>query len=60
MADFKTYSLSAENFLLRGSILRNTAFIYGVVVYVGHNTKIMMNSTVSKVKVSRNERMLNK
>ena len=30
------YPVSIDNLLLRGSSLRNTEQIYGVVVYVGH------------------------
>ena len=43
----KPMSLSVENFLLRGSSLRNTDFIYGIVTYTGHETKIMKNSANS-------------
>jgi phospholipid-transporting ATPase len=28
--------------LLRGSLLQNTKWIYGVVIYTGHETKLMM------------------
>jgi len=34
-------SLGADNLCLRGSTLRNTDYIYGCVVYQGHQTKIM-------------------
>ena len=37
-------SLAFENFLHRGSSLRNTEWIIGVTIYAGHDTKIMMNS----------------
>jgi phospholipid-transporting ATPase len=33
-------SLSNDNMLLRGMSLRNTEFIYGIVVYTGFETKI--------------------
>jgi magnesium-transporting ATPase (P-type) len=52
-------SLSADNMLLRGSSLKNTEYAYGIVVFVGHDTKIMLNSTASRTKTSRNERMTN-
>lgn len=53
-------SLNADQMMLRGSSLRNTAFIYGLVVYTGHQTKIMMNSTKAKIKLSKIEKMTNK
>src|SRR4051794_1089609 len=37
----KTIFAEKESFLLRGCSLRQTEYIYGFVVYVGHNTKIM-------------------
>jgi phospholipid-transporting ATPase len=56
----RVYPISIENVLLRGSSLKNTEHIYGVIVYVGHSTKIMKNSANSRVKVSCNEKMLNR
>jgi magnesium-transporting ATPase (P-type) len=47
--------LSTEQFLFRGASLRNTDWIIGCVVYTGHETKIMLNSTGSKAKFSRLE-----
>ena len=38
-----------NNLLLRGTVLRNTDSIIGVVVNTGHDTKIMMSSTNTKV-----------
>lgn len=38
-------SLDNSNLLLRGAVLKNTKWIYGIVVYTGHETKIMMNSS---------------
>lgn len=37
--------LALDQMLLRGALLRNTAWVHGVVVYTGHETKLMMNST---------------
>jgi phospholipid-transporting ATPase len=57
--DGKRISLSYENFLLRGSSLRNTDWIYGVVTYTGHTTRIMKNSTGARTKFSRIEKQTN-
>jgi magnesium-transporting ATPase (P-type) len=35
------FALSADNLLLRGSSLRNTEFIYGLVIFSGKDSKIM-------------------
>ena len=45
--------LDPDQILLRGSTLRNTEWIIGVVVYTGHETKIMKNSTNAKAKKSK-------
>lgn len=51
--------LSMLNLVPRGSILRNTDFAYGVVVYAGQNTKIMKNLKQGKLKSSSLEAKLN-
>jgi magnesium-transporting ATPase (P-type) len=50
--------LGPENILLRGSDLRNTAEVYGAVIFTGHDTKIMMNATSPPSKRSFIERRL--
>jgi hypothetical protein len=40
--------LTINNFLPRGAFLKNTKWVVGVCVYSGLDTKIMMNSQVSK------------
>mmetsp|Transcript_3580 Transcript_3580/g.7693 ORF Transcript_3580/g.7693 Transcript_3580/m.7693 type:complete len:1191 (-) Transcript_3580:28-3600(-) len=52
--------LTNEQFLLRGCSLKNTAWIIGLVVYTGHETKIMLNSGRSKPKYSSIENQMNK
>lgn len=47
--------LGPDQILLRGSSLKNTDYIYGLVVFTGHETKIMKNSVNSKSKFSRLE-----
>ena len=37
--------LSPDQMLLRGAQLRNTAWVYGLVVFTGHETKLMRNAT---------------
>mmetsp|Transcript_17586 Transcript_17586/g.21319 ORF Transcript_17586/g.21319 Transcript_17586/m.21319 type:complete len:1142 (-) Transcript_17586:68-3493(-) len=51
---------SYENFLLRGSVLRNTAWVYGFVVYTGLDTKVMKNMTKAPSKLSQIERTTNR
>ena len=55
----KTVKLKAVNLLIRGSRLRNTKFVIGVVVYTGSETKIMKNSEKSKEKHSHMEQKTN-
>lgn len=52
--------MNAENLLLRGCMLRNTEYVYGVVVFTGHFTKIMQNSTSGKYKFSGLETLTSK
>lgn len=47
--------LDPKHVLLRGSNLRNTQSIFGVVIFTGHCTKIMMNSIKTKPKNSHLE-----
>ena len=53
-------SLNSDNIVLKGSNLRNTDYIYGVVVYTGHHTKVMMNSAKPRRKTSDLEDLMNK
>ena len=46
----ETYSLDADKVLLRGCVLRNTAWCYGLVLFAGRDTKLMMNSGRTKFK----------
>lgn len=47
--------LEIDQLLLRGSSLRNTNYVYGLAIYTGHDTKVMMNSTTSRTKFSKVE-----
>ena len=46
--------------LLRGAQLRNTGWVYGIVVNAGHQTKLMRNATEPPVKRTAVERQVNK
>jgi magnesium-transporting ATPase (P-type) len=46
-ANKKVISLDADQIVLRGSNLKNTEWIYGIAVYTGHQSKVMMNSAKS-------------
>jgi phospholipid-transporting ATPase len=55
------YPIGAENILLRGSKLRNTSWIYGCVIYTGHESKLMMNSSIrAPIKRSNVEKITNR
>jgi phospholipid-transporting ATPase len=49
-----------KQLLYRGARLKNTKWIYGLVIYTGRNTKIMMNSESSSEKMSQVEVKVNK
>ncbi|XP_009783474.1 probable phospholipid-transporting ATPase 5 [Nicotiana sylvestris] len=54
----ESHPLSPSQILLRDSKLRNTDYIYGVVVFSGPDTKAVRNSTRSPSKRSRVERKM--
>lgn len=55
----KTYALDNDKIILRGCVLRNTQWCYGVVVFAGKDTKLMQNSGKSKFKRTSIDRLLN-
>ncbi|KAL0839951.1 hypothetical protein ABMA28_016563 [Loxostege sticticalis] len=55
----KTIPLGLDQMLLRGAMLRNTSWVYGVVIYTGHETKLMKNSTKAPLKRSSIDRQTN-
>lgn len=55
----KTFPLDNEKIILRGCVLRNTAWCYGVVIFAGKDTKLMQNSGKSKFKRTSIDRLLN-
>lgn len=40
-------------------MLRNTSWVFGIVVYTGHETKLMMNSTKAPLKRSSVDKLTN-
>jgi len=55
-----TLPLSMTQFLPRGAVVRNTEFVWAVVIYTGRNTKIFKNLKPAGLKDSTMERRLNK
>ncbi|EFW15588.1 phospholipid-transporting ATPase, partial [Coccidioides posadasii str. Silveira] len=55
----KELPLAPDQLLLRGATLRNTPWIHGVVVFTGHETKLMRNATATPIKRTAVERMVN-
>ncbi|XP_055492870.1 phospholipid-transporting ATPase IA isoform X2 [Leucoraja erinacea] len=54
-----TFPLGQDQILLRGAQIRNTQWIHGVVVYTGHDTKLMQNTTRPPLKLSNVEHITN-
>ncbi|XP_059371910.1 probable phospholipid-transporting ATPase IA isoform X4 [Carassius carassius] len=54
-----TVPLGPDQILLRGAQLRNTQWVHGIVIYTGHDTKLMQNSTFPPLKLSNVERITN-
>ncbi|XP_077253699.1 putative phospholipid-transporting ATPase 9 [Tasmannia lanceolata] len=54
------YPLTPQQLLLRDSKLRNTDYIYGVVIFTGHDTKVIQNSTNPPSKRSTIEKRMDK
>ena len=58
--DDREYPLSLQQILLRDSKLKNTDYIYGAVIFTGHDTKVMQNATDPPSKRSKIERRMDK
>ncbi|KAK2371243.1 putative phospholipid-transporting ATPase 4 [Trifolium repens] len=56
--DRQVYPLDPGHILLRDSKLRNTEYVYGVVIFTGHDSKVMQNSTKSPSKRSTIEKKM--
>ncbi|XP_023317727.1 probable phospholipid-transporting ATPase IM isoform X2 [Trichogramma pretiosum] len=55
----KKYILDNDKVILRGCVLRNTQWCYGIVIFAGKDTKLMQNSGKSKFKRTSIDRLLN-
>eukprot|EP00930_Biecheleria_cincta_P043976 TRINITY_DN3016_c0_g1_i2.p1 TRINITY_DN3016_c0_g1~~TRINITY_DN3016_c0_g1_i2.p1 ORF type:complete len:1440 (-),score=275.35 TRINITY_DN3016_c0_g1_i2:30-3953(-) len=55
-----TYPLSGDQLLLRSTVLRNTAWAVGIVVYTGKETRVVMNSRKAPLKLSSLEKATNR
>ncbi|XP_056417758.1 phospholipid-transporting ATPase IB isoform X2 [Hyla sarda] len=52
-------AVGPDQILLRGAQIRNTQWVLGIVVYTGHDTKLMQNSTKAPLKRSNVEKVTN-
>eukprot|EP00095_Tigriopus_kingsejongensis_P003263 snap_masked-scaffold69_size418775-processed-gene-3.10 protein:Tk03263 transcript:snap_masked-scaffold69_size418775-processed-gene-3.10-mRNA-1 annotation:"hypothetical protein DAPPUDRAFT_315465" len=53
-------SLANENLLWAGTELRNTSLVFGICVYAGTETKMSLNSKITRIKFSTIEKSLNR
>ena len=51
--------IAMSQMLLRGCLLKNSNFIYGLVVYTGRETRIQMNSAAAPLKIGSFDHFLN-
>ncbi|XP_077244046.1 putative phospholipid-transporting ATPase 9 [Tasmannia lanceolata] len=54
------YPLTPQQLLLRDSKLRNTDYIYGAVIFTGHDTKVLQNATDPPSKRSKIEKRMDR
>jgi len=55
----ESYSLDNDKVLLRGCVLRNTDWCFGLVLFAGRDTKLMMNGGKAKFKRTRIDELTN-
>ncbi len=51
--DKEAHFCSLANLILKGSVLKNTKYVIGLVIYCGKDTKIMKNSKAPRMKMSK-------
>lgn len=57
--DGRRVPVGPEQMLLRGAQLRNAPWVFGLVVYTGHDTKLMRNTTATPIKRTRVDHYVN-
>ena len=53
------FPITMKEFVLKGSILKNTNWIIGIIIYTGMNNKIILNSKQPRMKISTIEIKMN-
>ncbi|XP_060084293.1 phospholipid-transporting ATPase IA-like [Ylistrum balloti] len=56
---YSAIPLGPDQLLLRGAMLRNTKWIFGIVIYTGPESKLMLNSSTAPLKRSNVEKVTN-
>mmetsp|Transcript_16015 Transcript_16015/g.24131 ORF Transcript_16015/g.24131 Transcript_16015/m.24131 type:complete len:1238 (+) Transcript_16015:26-3739(+) len=56
----QSFSLNNDNVLLRGATLKETKYIYGVIIYTGEQTKVMIHNDPPRFKRSHMDVTMNK
>ncbi|XP_024084147.1 probable phospholipid-transporting ATPase VD isoform X2 [Cimex lectularius] len=51
--------VTTDHLLLRDSVIKNTDFVEGIVIYAGHETKAMLNNSGTRNKTSSLEKQMN-
>ncbi|KAJ3355905.1 hypothetical protein GGF32_001766 [Allomyces javanicus] len=59
LSDGRVVPLDPNQILLRGAQLRNTPWVYGLVIFTGHESKLMRNASATPIKRTNMERMTN-
>lgn len=57
--DGQSYPIDNDKMLMRGCILRNTKWCFGVVIFAGRDTKLMQNTGKTIFKRTSLDRLLN-
>ena len=55
----ENFSINIKEFILKGSVLKNTNWIIGVIIYTGMDNKIILNSKKPRMKISHLEIKMN-